>query len=84
MRWSKFGAFDSKKGLKTYFLSDNPQPPFMTNARLYLPLLLSSSPSQLTMDLILSQNINSELMPNACSMLYVLICCYQVKYTSAK
>ena len=42
-----------------------------------------SFPSQLTMDLILSQNINSELMPNACSMLYVLICCYQVKYTFA-
>ncbi len=33
------------------------------------------------MDLILSQNINSELIPNACSTLYVLICCYQVSPT---
>ncbi len=33
---------------------------------------------QLILDLILSQNINSDLLPFASSTLYVLICCFQV------
>ncbi len=32
------------------------------------------------MDLILSQNINSDLLPYASSTLYVLICCFQDTY----
>ena len=31
------------------------------------------------MNLILSQNINSDLLPNASSTLYVLICCFKVR-----
>eukprot|EP00094_Tigriopus_californicus_P000138 TCALIF_00134-PA protein Name:"Similar to xpo4 Exportin-4 (Xenopus laevis)" AED:0.05 eAED:0.05 QI:354/0.88/0.9/1/1/1/10/107/1127 len=35
---------------------------------------------KLYMDLILSQNINSDLIPHSSSTLYVLICCYQNTY----
>ena len=35
---------------------------------------------KLMLDLILSQKINSDLMPNASSTLYVLICCYPETY----
>lgn len=37
---------------------------------------------QLMMDLILSQRVNSDLMPNASSTLYLLMCNYQVILSS--
>lgn len=52
-----------------------------SNKSISFPIYESLRPFlKLLLDLVLSQKVNSDLMPNTSSTLYVLICCYQDTY----